>query len=501
MTEQRKKKAIKYHFIDMNDPNRYKKLKVTRACDFCRKRKSKCDLGIPGSGTCSNCKKAKNMCVFSSIPTSTKSNSNSFTNLKSKTSSSTSILQLNGNASIITENDFSDLFQYSSTNIQYDFSNLYQTQNPLFSLDCKGRCNYEKHSSNTYIHSHVSSLDHITSTIDEIPSYSKQTEYELFHTFFNYVHPFYPILDSFQILQSLQCDSKPIPNALKWAIMAIALHFTQHYQKGSSATLATIYYHQAYLLLDHSSPSLSSLQTLLLLYKFEELMTPVGASLSTVALSYLYKALDMLKNLLQEQTGLTDMWTIKDEFICRNGWILFIIITTSSNADERWRELLEDCPTPSRLPSLIEREHYNKGEFDTACNLIHLINITLLYSRVIRFIFDQSTLFAKDTANYLLEFNKFATSLDVWRASASKHLSLSLVDNPSMPYSAQVHSNTNNDGILHHSISKTAFFTAYLCLIHDILDVLISIHCATSNSYLFDDLPRKITQPLSKVAD
>lgn len=36
-----KKKITEYHFIDVNDPERYKKIKVTRACDFCRKRKSK----------------------------------------------------------------------------------------------------------------------------------------------------------------------------------------------------------------------------------------------------------------------------------------------------------------------------------------------------------------------------------------------------------------------------------------------------------------------------
>lgn len=41
MSLQRKKKPVEFHFVDMNDPERYKKLKVARACDFCRRRKSK----------------------------------------------------------------------------------------------------------------------------------------------------------------------------------------------------------------------------------------------------------------------------------------------------------------------------------------------------------------------------------------------------------------------------------------------------------------------------
>ncbi|KAI7859669.1 hypothetical protein BDC45DRAFT_530895 [Circinella umbellata] len=61
-----KKKPVEFYFVDMNDPGRYKKLKVLKACDFCRQRKSKCDIGVPGSGICSNCRKANICCVFSS---------------------------------------------------------------------------------------------------------------------------------------------------------------------------------------------------------------------------------------------------------------------------------------------------------------------------------------------------------------------------------------------------------------------------------------------------
>ncbi|ORY96939.1 hypothetical protein BCR43DRAFT_564140 [Syncephalastrum racemosum] len=66
MTSPPKSKALKYHFIDMNSPTRFKKLKVAHACNFCRKRKAKCDVGTPGSHSCSNCLKANTLCVFTS---------------------------------------------------------------------------------------------------------------------------------------------------------------------------------------------------------------------------------------------------------------------------------------------------------------------------------------------------------------------------------------------------------------------------------------------------
>ncbi|KAI8582397.1 hypothetical protein K450DRAFT_226989 [Umbelopsis ramanniana AG] len=64
---ERKGVVREFHFVDMEDPNRYKRLKVLRACDFCRKRKVKCDLPQPNSGTCSNCQRARQPCTFSSI--------------------------------------------------------------------------------------------------------------------------------------------------------------------------------------------------------------------------------------------------------------------------------------------------------------------------------------------------------------------------------------------------------------------------------------------------
>ncbi|KAI8337749.1 hypothetical protein BC941DRAFT_513584 [Chlamydoabsidia padenii] len=63
---QRKKKPVQYFFVDINDPDYYKRIKVAQACTDCRKRKSKCDIGKPGSGPCSSCRKHNKVCEFTS---------------------------------------------------------------------------------------------------------------------------------------------------------------------------------------------------------------------------------------------------------------------------------------------------------------------------------------------------------------------------------------------------------------------------------------------------
>ncbi|PKB97684.1 hypothetical protein RhiirA5_467133 [Rhizophagus irregularis] len=57
---------MEYVFVD--DLHRYKRLKVTRACESCRRRKVKCDGGSGGSQTpCSSCRKLKIDCIFSNM--------------------------------------------------------------------------------------------------------------------------------------------------------------------------------------------------------------------------------------------------------------------------------------------------------------------------------------------------------------------------------------------------------------------------------------------------
>ncbi|KAI8081940.1 uncharacterized protein B0P05DRAFT_489781 [Gilbertella persicaria] len=422
MSQQRKKKTVEYHFVDMNDPDRYKKLKVARACDFCRKRKSKCDLGVPGSGTCSNCKKSNQNCIFSPVNPS-----------KPQKTIKTHSFQPH------------DPLLPSLTQINYHITN------PFFSLDPQGHCGYEKHATITYNHPSLHAVLH------DMPSYSKHLEQEMFDVYFCYVHPYYPVLDRYSIMQALRYDSNAIPVSLKLAVISIALHFTPRYQ--DSETLANAYYQHACMQLNYE-PTLMTLQTLFLLYKYQELLTPVGMPLTTVALDYLKQIQTMIPQLQQQLKENTATWAIQDEFLCRAGWILLIIVSMTSRADERWTELIQYCNTPSRLPILTETEHYDKVELNTTCSLVHFINLTLLYSRAIGFISDQSSLF---TSKECPELIKLTQDLDAWKSTVPQSISF-MLDSPQRSFDA---------------IKQSTSFTYYLCLIHDIVDLLLSIHQQT----------------------
>ncbi|GAA5802357.1 hypothetical protein HPULCUR_007821 [Helicostylum pulchrum] len=402
---QRKKKTIEYHFVDMNDPDRYKKLKVARACDFCRRRKSKCDIGIPGSGTCSNCKKANHICIFS--PANTSIVSASVPMIQQQR------LQENGNNTFIYQ---------------------YQNKFSFFSLNQKAQCGFEKDN----VYSNALSL-----TIDHLPVYSTQFEHELFQVYFTHVHPFFPILDKYDILQSLGFDS--LPCSLRWAAIAITISNFTNINKYDSNQ----YYQHALHKLDHT-PTLYTVQTLLLLYKYQELNTPVGIPLSSAAIGHLKQAQSILSQ-----------WSPKDEFVCRAKWILFIILSMSNPADKRTTNTLDYYFPPNNLPALTDTEQYDEIDVNTTDNLIHLCNITSIYSRTMSLISETNTLFSNKN-NHTNDFNELSNGLKVWKTTLPEHIARFFNDDASILYATQSH------------IPKSTSFIAYLCLIHDILDLLIS---------------------------
>lgn len=412
----------------------------------------RCDIGIPGSGTCSNCKKSNHRCVFSPVSSSLKQEQR------------TVLSQLSDNG--IPEPS-------SSSGVgginRSDPTNMYQIKNPFFSIDERGHCSYEKHG--------YTMCNDMTfaSSLYETPPSSKQLEQELFDVYFTFVHPFYPIMDRFYISQALQFDTNSLPAFLKWAIMAVALHFT--HKRQDSIAMAACYYDHASLQLDHT-PSLLSLQALFLLYKYQELNTPVGAPLSVAASGFL-KDIQVMIHQLKQQRWDFSIWTISDEFLNRADWILYIVISLSSTADERWKALFEQSTVPACRPSLTDSEQYDKDELGITCNLIHLINISLLYSKTLCLISDQGTLFV--SAGHP-EFIQLAADFDVCKSRLPSHIALSLTAEPAIRYSAQNHTVA---GVLFDS-SKTTSFTAYICLIYDILDLLIYIHqCSSSTSFSY----------------
>lgn len=312
-------------------------------------------------------------------------------------------------------------------------------------MNQKAHCGYER--DNMYAHTTLAS----TSLIEE-PVYSKQIEQELFEVYFCHFHPFFPVLDKHQILQSQKFDKNSIPYSLKSAIMAISLsNFTNNRQN------SVFYYQQALDQMDHTT-SLSTVQTLFLLYKYQEMVTPVGTPISSNAIGYLKEAQSILSQLPRLNQGTRD-----DEFISRAEWLLFIILTFGNSADKRWREALDYCTIPNKKPELTEIEHYDKNELNTTCNFIHLANIALVYSPTICLMSDQNTLFSNLENNYTIDFNNLSFKLEQWKTALPRQITQSLFAHPPNLYSVQ-------------DISKNSSFTTYICLIYDILSLLIAIH-------------------------
>ncbi|KAI8333220.1 hypothetical protein BD560DRAFT_415022 [Blakeslea trispora] len=475
MSQERKKKTIEYHFVDMNDPDRYKKLKVTRACNFCRKRKSKCDVGVPGSGTCSNCKKSNRICQFSPIAqNATITNNNEFDfelqpkkqtppPTTSSTSSPSSSSALPSSKSHIQSFQFysqhSPLHSPHTDTIpqRQSFTTQYIHQNPFFSIDHQGYCGYEKNGSILNTHPSLGSVLH------DLPPYSKQFEQELFNVYFCYVHPCFPVLDRYSISQTLRYDKDAIPVSLKWAVMAIALRFTKQHQNADYLSIA--FHQHACIELDGKEPSLFTLQTLFLLYKYHELLTPVGMPMTAAALTYLRHIQAMIPEVQQLLNENSSAWPLQDEWLCRASWILLIIISMSSPADSRVNELMDYCTIPARKPVLTETEQYDKTELQTACNLIQLIHLTLLFSRGICLISNHASLFVYGEDP---KFTLLAKDMEEWKAALPPSISAEFANQQQQPfYDASCH--------------PSSTFMAYLCLIHDILQLILAIQQPSPN--------------------
>ncbi|CAO3677867.1 hypothetical protein G6F70_006148 [Rhizopus microsporus] len=410
-----RKKFTEYQFIDVNDPERYKKIKVIRACDFCRKRKSKCDLAVPGAGMCSNCKKANINCVFSS------------SDIRSK-------------KQLFTQDPLQQFYHH------------YLKQRPNLAVDKKGQCTFEKSVSSVYSHVTMTTSENYMST---------QMESELFDAYFAFVHPFYPVLDRYETMQAIKRQPSNLPPALKSIILALALHF---YLPSSAHAVAGSYYQHAITQFDHAV-CLSNIQILLLMYKYQEVITPVGTPLSMSAISHLKTAKLMMDQLVED---ITVLWTFENELICRASWVWYINVAFSNLADARFKDMLQFAIPPTRLPSLTETEQYDKTSLNIICNFLHLISLAIIYAQTICFISSHSSLFYNTDCQ---EITTFANQLEAWHKALPNHLFISLSVNPVPLYTTHDPNNA-----MAHDQSKTESFAAYLGLIRDSLELLIAVH-------------------------
>lgn len=381
MSLQRKKKPVEFHFVDMNDPERYKKLKVARACDFCRRRKSKCDIGVPGSGTCSNCQKHQMVCIFSPVTTNNRGNE-----------------VMRPEETLMTPQQFSAFEQFL---IRF----------PLLQVK-DGQVGYETNITNTAPTDGSSQSPPILTPPN--PSQppkrepSIKLESKMFKLYFDHIHPAFPVLLKQSITNIHSQDRLLLSRSLRYAIMALACHYfpaspssaSQPSTPGScssftnkngcssptSITASHIFYETAKQSINLASPRLDTVQTLLLLYKHDEI-----ACSSKHGIYYLERAQEMIgqihSNVPQQK-----------EAINRTRWILFGCIGLSNLSDQRYNTMYKQFDLPAELPQPLAEENENSEENQGISSaqqhvnrFAQIANLSVLYSHTVQSLMTGST--------------------------------------------------------------------------------------------------------------
>ncbi|KAL0093404.1 hypothetical protein F4703DRAFT_1705388, partial [Phycomyces blakesleeanus] len=383
-----------YRFIDMNDPNRYQTIKVSKACDHCRRRKSKCDLGVPGSGTCTNCKRAHTVCSFSSVTTPRK-----------KVNKKTSTSQLAARV------------------------NECYTRYPLLHINHAGHVNYELHYSNPspdaehILSQRGLSILEYTYQLESNPSSQYSFEHMLVESYFDRVHSSYPILHKSSVLNMSRTDYHTIFPALRYAILAVSCYLESEASRNQDMVkLSAYFYNQSKTRVENDHRiNLSVAQTLLLLYKYNEIITPAGTSLPTSAFVFMSRV-----NIILEQLGsfTNDMSSDYNKLVCRTHWVFYANLCLSNLAELRWSNMLKKAHHPHILPSVLEADFNDPRECQEITDFVQLLKISVLYSQVQCFMDSPSNEPAAWPSGYS-NFATFENANSLWVKSLPPHISAS----------------------------------------------------------------------------
>ncbi|KAI9027114.1 hypothetical protein CLU79DRAFT_885467 [Phycomyces nitens] len=411
---------VRYRFIDMNDPNRYQTIKVSKACDHCRRRKSKCDLGVPGSGTCTNCKRAHTVCSFSSVTTPRKK--------VAKKSSGSKISQVN---TLPTSEEIQQVpikhmdHQASTSQLAVRVNECY-AHYPLLHINHAGHVNYELHYVNPcpdaehILSQRGLSILEYTYHLESSPSrYS--FEHMLVESYFERVHPSYPILHRSTVLHMSRTNYHAIFPALRYAILAVSCYLESEASRNQDMVkLSAYFYHQSKTRIDSDHRvNLSVAQTLLLLYKYNEIITPAGTCLPTSAFVFMSRV-----NIILEQIGslTSGMSSDYNSLVSRTHWVFYANLCLSNLAELRWSNMLKKAYHPIVLPSALEADFNDPRECQEIADFVQLLKISILYSQVQCFMNSTSNESAALESAHS-SFAAFEHANGLWMESLPVHLS------------------------------------------------------------------------------
>jgi hypothetical protein len=229
---------------------------------------------------------------------------------------------------------------------------------------------------------------------------SLQLESKLFSFYFKYVHPAFPVLLKQSVLNIHNQDRLLLARGLRYAIMTLACHFyssktsslpstpgscysIEDMTSKSSAPTSQYFYEIAQQELDHclntTSPRLDTVQTLLLLYKRDEIM---GSS--SDGIRYLEVAQDMVKQI-------HSIVPQQQEMINRARWVLFECISLGNLSDKHFNRMYAQVDLPMELPQAL-KEEIEDGEQGAAVSSAHqqvnrfaqIANLSVLYSHTVQ---------------------------------------------------------------------------------------------------------------------
>lgn len=220
---------------------------------------------------------------------------------------------------------------------------------------------------------------------------SIELETKLFELYFDHINPAYPVLLKQSILNIHSQDRFLLSRGLRYAIMALACHYFPNYTTSTSSYFYEIARHQVSCF----TPRLDTVQTLLLLYKHDEILS----SSNKHGIYYLERAQEMIG---QIQSVIPQHL----EMINRARWVLFGSISFSNLSDKNFNALYSHISLPVELPQVLSEEleldyhHHDEDNNNKLCNssaqhhlnrFSQIANLSVLYSHTVQSMITGST--------------------------------------------------------------------------------------------------------------
>ncbi|CAG8505394.1 10052_t:CDS:2 [Ambispora gerdemannii] len=379
---------MEYVFVD--DLHRYKRLKVTRACESCRRRKVKCDGGSGGTQTpCSSCRKLKIDCIFSNM---------AIKRAAPKTEAEQMDERLQRVESLLNKLDEDDK-QAKKVVDTVDYVDSLTDVLGHMKIEFNGRARYiyseegrllregEKNNGNGEVQEMMTLTEPpLPFAFTNIGTPGSELANNLVQLYFKHVHPYVPILHKVDFLRRLNDKSNPISPLLLYSVFAMGAKFSEDLAVRSDPmkpeTAGFPYYNRAKDLLDDflDTPRLSTVQAQILMLRFQEGIRRPGFFFR----SWLYFGVIVR---MAQDLGLNknfDKWNIlisrEDLIVRKRVWQICFLCDQLMSGTQGRDVVISLSNADIELPSKADYE--DEEELQIQTDFVHLVRLTKILSSV-----------------------------------------------------------------------------------------------------------------------